>query len=266
MPLNPHISFVIIEYHSVQDIIDCSATINERCEGVEKEIIASSNSKYSVAKQKDLVDKLPYIKWIFNLQNLGFASGMNSGLRNCRGDVVVIMNPDVRINTRNISQIYEYIINNRDVGLVGPRIIDSNGLVQDSCRPFMSPLRFLNRIPKRIFGSKDVLLENKFEYEKIQPVDWVIGAFMMLRRDALDKVGGLDDSYFLYVEDMDWCMRFWKSGYKVIYYPDLEIQYKGDRKSTSTLTERKFFNKYMYYHFVSYIRFLLKFGVRPKRV
>jgi GT2 family glycosyltransferase len=211
------------------------------------------------------MSNFPDIKWIFNSANGGFAKGMNAGLKNCIGDVVVVMNPDVRITTKNISLVLDYILDNRDVGVIGPRIIDKNGSIQDSCRPFMSPLKFLSRIPRRIIGGKDVLLEKQFEYRKIQSVDWVIGAFMMIRREVLEKIGGLDEGYFLYVEDMDWCMRFWKSGYKVIYYPDLEIQYKGDRKSTSAITEKKFFNRYMYYHFKSYLRFLVKFGIFPKR-
>lgn len=261
----PQISFVIIEYYSIEDVTACVASINDTCSGIKNEVIVSSNSTYPVDKQAELVDNLPDIKWIFNPENGGFANGMNSGLKNCSSDVVVIMNPDVRILSKDISSASEFIIKNQNVGLIGPRIIDTNGSVQDSCRPFMSPFQFLRRIPKRIFKAKDVLLEKNFEYEKVQYVDWVIGAFMMIRRDALNKVGGLDGGYFLYVEDMDWCMRFWKSGYQVVYYPDLEVQYKGDRKSTSTITERRFFSRYMYYHFKSYLRFLMKFGLNPKR-
>lgn len=265
MPQTPQISFVIIEYHSVQDVIECAASIIETCGGVQAEIVVSSNSTYSFEQQAILIYDHPNTKWIFNPENGGFANGMNSGLEICTGDVVVIMNPDVRIQTNNISSASKFLIRNPDIGLIGPRIIDTNRSVQDSCRPFMSPFQFLRRIPQRIFWGKDVLLEKDFEYQKVQPVDWVIGAFMMIRRDALEKVGGLDNGYFLYVEDMDWCMRFWKSGYRVVYYPDLVVQYKGDRKSTTAVTEKKYFNRYMYHHFKSYMRFLTKFGLFPRR-
>ncbi len=261
----PQISFVIIEYHSVQDVSECAISIISTCENINTEIIASSNSEYPAAKQAELVNEFPNINWVFNKKNGGFANGMNSGLKQCSGEIIAIMNPDVRIHNRGVNKAIDFIKKNNQVGLIGPKIIDEKGLIQDTCRPFMTPLHFLRRIPARIFKSKNVLLEKHFDYSKSQPVDWVIGAFMMIKRSAFSQVGGLDNQYFLYVEDMDWCMRFWKKGYQIIYYPALEVKYKGDRKSTSIITERKFINRYIYYHFKSYIRFLLKFGLCPKR-
>jgi GT2 family glycosyltransferase len=265
MPQLPQISFVIIEYHSVQDVSECAASIFDFCNTVHVEIIVSSNSTYSVDRQAELIDEVSCVTWIFNPKNGGFANGMNAGLKECSGDIVVIMNPDVRIQSGDISAAVEFLSQNKEIGLLGPQIVDSEGAIQDTCRPFMTPLHFLRRIPQRIFMGKDVLLEKTIDYSAIQTVDWVIGAFMMISRDALNTAGCLDEGYFLYVEDMDWCMRIWKSGFKVAYFPDLVVQYKGDRKSTSTITERKFINRYMYYHFKSYMRFLRKFGLNPKR-
>jgi len=259
------ISFIIIEYHSIQDVTECAASITRTCGDISHEIIVSSNSTYSEEERAILIDTHPVIQWVFNTVNGGFAYGMNCGLAKSAGDIVVITNPDVRIQSENIADAISFLQINKQVGLIGPQIIDTIGAIQDTCRPFMSPSHFLRRIPQRIFKGKDVLLEKGFNYKRPQAVDWVIGAFMMVRRDALKKVGGLDEEYFLYIEDMDWCMRFWKNNLQVVYYPDLQVEYKGDRKSTSTITKRKFVNRYMYYHFKSYIRFLMKFGLNPQR-
>jgi hypothetical protein len=261
----PAVSFVIIEYHSVPDVLTCAESIKVACSSIPFEIIVSSNSTYPEEKKADLLSRYPALTWVFNPANGGFAYGMNAGLHQSKGRIIVITNPDVRINNDNLTQAFRCLESNSDIGVIGPKIVDDKGLLQDTCRPFMTPLKFLSRIPQRLFRKKDVLLDSCFDYASTQSVDWVIGAFMIVRREAFEKVGGLDEGYFLYVEDMDWCKRFWDQGYKVVYFPDLEVEYKGDRKSTSTLFARKNFNKYAYYHFKSYLRFLYKHGFNPSR-
>lgn len=261
----PNISFVIIEYHSVPDIDTCAAAISRACKNLSFEIIVSSNSTYPVSEQKRLKEQFSDLTWVFNPSNGGFAHGMNSGLTSSCGNVVVILNPDVRIKSGDLAKAYEYLLSQKDVGVIGPRIVDGIGNLQDTCRAFMSPLTLFNRILARIFTGQDVLINSEFDYTRIQSVDWVIGAFMMVSRDALKSVGGLDEGYFLYVEDMDWCKRFWDNGYQVVYYPLLEVEYKGDRKSTSALFSKKMVNKYGFYHLKSYMRFLKKHGLNPSR-
>lgn len=262
---SPNISFVIIEYHSVPDVEACAAAINRACKNLFYEIIVSSNSNYHILEQKRLQEQFTELRWVFNPSNAGFAHGMNSGLTRSEGATVIILNPDVRIKNGDLQKAYEYLETHRDVGVIGPRIVDSNNILQDSCRDFMSPLTLFSRIFTRIFTGRDVLIDTRFDYNKVQSVDWVIGAFMMVRRDALKKVGGLDEGFFLYVEDMDWCKRFWDNGYQVIYYPQLEVEYKGDRKSTSSLFSKRMINKYGFYHLKSYFRFLMKHGLNPSR-
>jgi len=185
---------------------------------------------------------------------------MNSGILMSSGKVIVLINPDVLISSGNIRKAFDYLISREDVGIIGPRIVDLNGNVQDSCRKFMGLREFINRMFQRVFQRKNILLYDKFDYTLIQPVDWIIGAFMMAKREALSKVGLLDENYFLYVEDMDWCRRFWDSGFKVVYFPEIEVIYTGDRKSTSIIISNRVLNKYVFYHVKSYLRFLWKNG------
>lgn len=262
---NTKFSFVIIEYNSINDVLACASTIICACNNLSYEIIVTSNSTYPAPEQKRLQKKFSDLTWVFNTRNVGFAHGMNLGLAKSTGDVIVILNPDVRIKSGELLTIYEYLMSKNEVGIIGPRIVDRDGVLQDTCRCFMSPLTLFRRIFTRIFTGCDVLIDKNFDYNKVQSVDWVIGAFMMVRRDAFKIVGGLDEGYFLYVEDMDWCKRFWDKGYQVVYYPKLEVEYKGDRKSTSSFFSKKMINKYGLFHLKSYLRFLRKFGFSPNR-
>ena len=259
-PLN--ISYVIIEYKSIYDVKKCINSIREKSKNLLYEIVVSSNSNYSSENKRSILKKFHGIKWIFNDKNLGFAKAMNIGIYHTSGEIVVITNPDVMIYEGSLQSAYEYLIGHEDVGIIGPKIIDNNGNLEDSCRKFMTPLDWFIRTLKRIIFRKDILLNSRFNYNEIQIVDWVIGAFMIVKRKAMEIVGLLDEEYFLYVEDMDWCKRFWDCGFKVVYYPKLVVKYKGDRKSTLPLIKRCFINKYSIYHFKSYLRFIKKHWIK----
>ena len=207
------LSFVIIEYHCPDSVLSCLNSIKKACTGASCEVIVSSNSMYNPKQQEFLIHKIPDVKWVFNACNKGFAGGMNAGILLSRGKVIVLTNPDVTLTGCNITKAYDYLMLHDNVGLLGPKIVDRYGHIQDSCRNFMGLKEFFSRIYQRLSLGRDVLLNNMFDYTAQQPVDWVIGAFMLVRREALAKVGLLDDNYFLYVEDMDWCRRFWESGF-----------------------------------------------------
>ncbi len=251
------LSFVLIEYHSLEDIQECMSSIRKKCKSISYEIIITSNSQYPSERQEELKKENSELKWVFNRENLGFAKAMNAGIKNASGECIVITNPDVRI-LNDINSAYHYLMSVPDIGVIGPKIIDQNGELQDSCRNFMTPMRLFRRVFKRILYKKEVLLRADFDYNKIQPVDWIVGAFMMIKKKAIETVGLFDEGYFMYVEDMDWCKRFWEHGYKVVYYPDLVIEYKGTRKSIAPLLSEMAINRYTLHHLKSYFRFLRK--------
>lgn len=220
------ISFIIVEFHSVEDIIECYLSIAAATpQGWNYEIIISSNSVYSQEEKESLIFRNRDLKWVFNEKNGGFAYAMNKGLINAEGDVLVIMNPDVRIKN-GIDKMINYLLLDSSIGLIAPQIRNVNGMVQDSFREFITPLKFAKRHIYRLFK------RDKFSNPKSPVnVDWVIGAFMMMPRKAYEAVEGLDDNYFLYCEDMDLCKRMYIKGYSVVYYPDALIEYEGTRSA-----------------------------------
>lgn len=219
------LSIVIIEYKSIEDISVFVKLAKDMLSGVEYEIVVSSNSLYPVAEQKKIEAQYSNCKWVFNKRNGGFAYGMNGGLRIAKGDILVVMNSDVTILS-SIEPMVKYLQEHLEVGIIAPKIVDENGVIQDSFRHFATPWGFLMRQLGWIKDKGELHVKNFKE-----PVhgDWVIGAFMMCRRDFYEKVGGLCDDYFMYCEDMDWCKRAHLAGYDVVYFPGTVIQYKGTR-------------------------------------
>jgi len=180
-----NVSFVTIEYNCLNELRSCIQSIHSNCADASYEIIVSSNSSYSSETRTAIRNEFQNIKWIFNNKNLGFAKALNIGISNSSGSCIVIINPDAKICDGSIVSAYKYLKTNPDVGIIGPRIIDKSGNLQDSCRHFMTPLNLLIRIAKRFLFKQEVLLNPGFNYDKIQPVDWVIGAFMILRNSYI---------------------------------------------------------------------------------
>ena len=256
----PVISFVVIEYHCLEEMGACTESIRHAAGDLPYEVVISSNSGYGKGERERLAGQFPGTKWVFNEANLGFGVAMNRGMAAASGEILALLNPDVRIHG-GLTGAVEYLRENRGVGLLGPRVVDSAGNLQDSCRRFMTPWELLVRQSRRVFLRQEVVLMKSFDYGAVRDVDWVIGAFMLVPRGALEAVGGFDEGFFLYVEDMDWCKRFWDAGRSVVYYPSLEVEFKGDRKSVRPLLSGGIGFRYSLHHVRSYLRFLGKHGV-----
>lgn len=243
------LSFVVIEYHSIAEIVECIASISKAINNLSYEIIVSSNSLYPESERKKISQKRdnPNVKWIFNKKNGGFAYGMNQGLKNAVGKYRIIMNPDVKI-LKGLSSMVNFMDEHPKVGAIAPKIVSPYGEIQDSCRPYVSIQSYLIRSFRRILEHKTAILPNKIDYNLVQTVDWVIGAFIMVRDDIVRLTGGLDEHYFMYAEDLDWCTRIRQFDYEIVYYPKAEIEYMGSRSARKSLKYAKiFFDSHLYY-------------------
>lgn len=261
---SPLVSFVVIEYQCADIMSEAIAAIGHNADSQSYEIIISSNSIYPEEEQAALREKHPNARWVFNTKNGGFAAGMNAGIRVARGTFIVIINPDARPIELKPENISAWFAAHPQAGLVGPRCTAPDGAQQDCVRRFMTLPRFFLRQVRRLFYRATVLHEHGFDYDREQPVDWVIGGCMIIRRECLASVGLLDEGYFLYVEDMDWCKRFWDAGFEVWYAPSFGVMFAADRKSTTPLTCGKA-SRYTGMHLRSYLRFLSIHGLFPKR-
>lgn len=253
------LSIVIVEYHSIQEVRTCINTLKDYIQ-VPYEIIVSSNSCYTPDQINIILQSEESVIWLFNEKNGGFAYAMNEGLKVARGRYLIIMNSDCIIES-SVDSMIEFMDNHPDVGAIGPLMLDKKGNIQDTARSYVNVPRYILRQIRRVLGHKTSVLSTWMDYNYIQTVDWVIGAFIMVSRKAYELTGGLDDNYFMYAEDLDWCTRIRQNGLEVVFFPPTVIRYKGSRRARNKPSYAKIFIK-------SHIRFWKKFGFfygYPKR-
>ncbi len=245
------LSIVIIEYHSTQEIKECVSHLKTHIQ-LPYEIIVSSNSCYDEQYKSQLNTNEENVKWLFNKKNEGFAGGMNAGLKMAKGKYLIIMNSDCTIESP-LDAMIAFMNDHPEVGAIAPQISDHQGNIQDTARPYVTLPRYIIRQVKRVIGHKSSILNKKMDYSKIQTVDWVIGAFMMVSRKAYEATNGLDSSYFMYAEDLDWCTRIRQQNFEIVYFPEVKVTYKGSRRARNN-------SKYAKIFISSHIKYWKKFG------
>lgn len=254
-----NLSFIIVEYHSVNEIMQCVTSFKTHAK-MPYEIIVSSNSCYDKQQQAKIDKTDSHVRWLFNERNGGFAYAMNEGLKIAKGKYLVIMNSDCTLIS-DMDDMTNFLDSHPEVGAIGPQMKDLDGNIQDTARPYVSVPRYIWRQMRRIAGNKTSILSRDMNYSSAQTVDWLIGAFIMVSRDAYEATGGLDDDFFMYAEDLDWCTRIRQKGFEVVYYPKTVINYKGTRRARSNPQYAKIFIQ-------SHIKYWKKFGFfygYPKR-
>jgi O-antigen biosynthesis protein len=184
----------------------------------------------------DMVEsEFPQVRLVRSGRNLGFAGGNNLGMRAAHGELVLLLNPDVLVHPKAFAQLIDYMKRNPEVGAAGGRIINRDGTIDHAAkRGFPSPSAAFYRMvglsylfPKsKRFGRYSMTYAD--ENEEIE-VDGLSGAFMCVRRSVIEEIGGLDEDFFMYGEDLDWSYRIQQAGWKLGYVPSAEIvHFKGE--------------------------------------
>jgi len=230
------LSIVIIEYHGIDLIEACLASLEKHLSGLTWECLVVSNSEYGADMLADLRKRLPSARVIANDRNRGYAGGVNRALPECRAPYAFILNPDCRLIDDNVDELIAFLQNNTGVAAVGPKVVDDDGKVQPSCRRFPRIWTFLlvrsalRQMPGASTERRRYLMED-FDRKSERDVDWISGGAMLVRKSAIEKVGPMDERYFLYMEDVDWCRRFWRSGLRVVYLPVSTVVHAGQHAS-----------------------------------
>jgi GT2 family glycosyltransferase len=168
--------------------------------------------------------RFPWVKLIKSSENLGFSRGNNVAIRQTRGRYVALVNPDVIVFPDCLDALADFLDKNPKVGNVGPRVFNPDMTQQSTCRRFPTlwnnfcSASHLEGIFKgsRLFAGEHMFF---FPHDRTQSVDVIVGCFSMIRREALDQVGLLDESLFMYGDDVDWCRRARNAGWDVEFYP-----------------------------------------------
>jgi N-acetylglucosaminyl-diphospho-decaprenol L-rhamnosyltransferase len=186
--------------------------------------------------------EFPQVTILTNTANLGFAGGNNQGIAAAQGRYVLLLNADAEVLGDALSVLVQYMGAHSDVGLVGPQLLYPDGRVQSSRRRFPTlATLFLESTWLESLAPRSLL--NRY-YVLDQPdsalldVDWVVGAAMLIRRETLQQVGGLDEGFFMYSEELDWCRRIKAAGWRVVYQPAAQIVHHVGKSSEQAIPDR----------------------------
>lgn len=247
------ISIVIVTFNSSKDIEDALDSIFSHVKVLFEVIIVDNNSSDNTLK---VVGQFPEVKIIKNEQNMGFAFANNQAFRIAQGKFILVFNPDLIITPHTcLERQIEILKEDPTIGLVAPRLLYTNGEIQESARGFPSPLIQLIRMLRldRFYLKADFYKKYILDINKISEdtsVDWVIGAFMLIPKESLFKVGLFNAAYFMYFEDVDLCLKLKRQGLLVCYTPRFSAVHRYKRESV-----KKVFSKLKWIHFKSAVRF-----------
>lgn len=243
------LSVVIVNYNVKYFLEQCLHSVVKAMQSVETEIFVVDNNSVDGSCAM-VAEKFPQVKLIENKKNTGFAVANNQAIRQSTGEYVLLLNPDTMIEEDTFSKTVKFMDEHPDAGGLGVKMIDGKGnFLPESKRGFPSPMVAFYKI----FGLSSLFPKSRrfnqyymghLDQNETNPVDVLAGAFMLLRRSALDKVGLLDEDFFMYGEDIDLSYRIIKGGYKNYYFPETRIiHYKGEStKKGSVNYVRMFYN------------------------
>ena len=222
----------------------------------------------SIPETRNVIKEFPGVKITTFKENIGYTKGVNEGVKASSGDYILILNPDIVPMTKSIEGLTSYLAANTNIGLAGPRLLNFDGSVQNSAFRYYTPLTVLCRrspLGHTPFGKK---ILNKFvmadkKLNAPSEVEWLMGSAMLASRKAIDKVGLMDENFFMYMSDVDWARRFWENGFKVVYYPFSEMYHYHKRSSKGRFGPLDIFmNKQSRLHLVDAVRYFRKYGIK----
>jgi len=238
----PVLSVIIVSWN-VRDLLDdaLDAVYTAGTHTPELEVIVVDSASGDGTPEM-IRERYPQVHLIASDENLGFAKGNNRGIAAARGDLLLLLNADTVVRGDALAVLVSYLQEHPDTGMVGPRLLNADGTTQSSRRRVPNlPVLFLESTWLQGLASKRQLarfyLEDRADNE-VQVVDWLTGAAMLIRREVLDDVGGLDEGFFMYSEELDWCRRIGDAGWKIVYTPAAEIVHYGGKSSEQVAPAR----------------------------
>jgi len=246
------LSIIIVNYNVKEFLQNLIHSIEKASTNITKEIIVIDNASDD-GSVEFLKEKFPQVNLIVNQKNLGFGKANNIGLKQATGKYILLINPDTIVAEDTFEKMIQFFETNKNVGLAGCKILNPDGTLQLACRrSFPGPWTSFTKVtglsslfPKsKLFARYNLTyLDENQSYE----VDAISGSFMMMRREVYRKVGGFDEQFFMYGEDLDLCYRVQKAGFKIYYVHTTQIiHYKGESTKRSSLDETKVFYNAMH--------------------
>ncbi|HPR32088.1 MAG TPA: glycosyltransferase [Prolixibacteraceae bacterium] len=283
------LSIVIVNYNVKHFLEQCLHSVEKACKNIDAEVFVVDNNSVDGSTGM-LIHKFPDVKLILNKHNLGFSRANNQAIRKATGEYILLLNPDTVVEEQTFEKVLAFMDAHPEAGGLGVKMIDGKGkFLPESKRGLPTPWVAFYKIfglsalfPRsKVFGKYHL---SYLDEKSIHEVDVLAGAFMLMRKEALDKVGLLDEDFFMYGEDIDLSYRITCGGYKNYYFPETTIiHYKGESTKKGSLNyvrmfytamiifaRKHFSRKYaglfsFFIHFAIYVRAFLAASVRMLR-
>ena len=238
---HPDLSIIIVSWNVRELLRACLHSIDSQRCGLDVEVIVvdGASSDGSAAMVGEV---FPWVKLIACNENIGFPRGNNLGLAKASGRYLLLLNPDTEIKQDALSVMVKYLTQHQDVGLVGPQLLNSDGSIQSSRRRFPTLVSALFESTWLESVAPQWILRHYYAQDlpddRVSDVDWITGACMLTRCEIFNAIGGLDEAYFMYSEELDWCRRIKDSGWRVVYYPAAQVLHHVGKSSEQAVTAR----------------------------
>ncbi|MGE5293534.1 MAG: glycosyltransferase family 2 protein [Solirubrobacterales bacterium] len=246
------LAIIIISFNVCKLLKECLESIYRETTRTRFEIWVIDNLSRDDSVRM-LKESFPGVHLIENQENLGFTRANNQAIAKCQSDLVLLLNPDTLIQDGALDKMVQFMDEHPDVGVSGCRVLNPDGSLQLACRRSIpSPKVAFYRLSglSRLFPNSKVMAKYNLTYldpDKPHEVDAVSGAFLLIRKQVVDRIGMLDETFWIFGEDIDWCIRAKKAGWKVMYYPDARIlHYKGIGCGTNSRKTSYEFYRAMY--------------------
>ena len=236
---NTRVSAIVVSYNVADLLRRCLESLQQTEELHEVIVVDSSSADDSAAVvERDFHDVVLRV-----VPNRGFGAGVNAGMEIATGDALLILNPDTTVPRGSVAALFDALYSKENIGVVGPRLVYPDGSTQSSRRRFptaWTPLFESTILEEWMPGNRWVrryrMCDAKRDgFGQIEFVDWVVGAALMVKREAVEQAGGFCEAFFLYGEELEWCYRIRRHGWQIGYVPNAEVRH---HEAASTSQDR----------------------------
>lgn len=212
-----------------------------------------------------LREEFPEVRFFPHAENVGFGRLINTSITESVGRYIFFINADIIVRPDTVSTLLEYAKSHANVGLIGPKQLNFNGSLQSTCLRFYRPMTIVYRrtwLKHLPLGRRHLqwFTMEDFDHTYERDVDWIMGSALFAPRVAVEAVGLMDDRFFMYMEDVDWCRRFWEKGYRVVYVPSASAyHYHAKGSAKGGFFRSLLMNRLTWYHIESAVRYFVKY-------
>lgn len=260
------VTISIVNWNTRDELRGCLNSVLAQDGSVAFEVIVVDNASSDDSAEMVESEFGERVKLIANDKNRGFGAAHNQAIRASRGQYVLLFNPDCRmLDADTLRTMCNFLDKNLDIGILGPKVMNPDGTLQYSARRF--PTMFAAAFRHTLFGR--LFPKNRFEreylmtnwaHDQVTDVDWLSGCALMVRRETFERIGLLDERFYMYMEDVDWCKRAHAADRRVVYFPMAAVSHKigaaSDQNAVSMVKQ----------HHRSMLRYFLKHNSRSPRL